>query len=470
VLGFSITNDNVKIENLSINLTGAGSTALQVANNLEGIVFGDMDIIVDSTGANMGISIKGSDAVVRDVTYYIISSDSTATGLYFWNDNTTTRDAVVECWNVAGTAGGAASYAYSLACYNVNDDNTLTLNLSNSVAKVLSGTPNDLAVISTSATTFNSIVNCYMCTLDGADYDAAMSGSNVLNLGGSALVNGTVSGEPTYRATMTSDAIVTGQLTYIPTAAQVIDAVGDAILANGTLTVIDPDGDYTLTSTPTIADGTTGQQLAITAGNAEANTVWIQDQDILGSSNIQLLNNVASRAITAQSVVLLYFDGTDWIEYGGGGAGGADPLPVGVSFFIPTGDGSSNDVATYRIADGTNRRNYNRTTGGADTQDMDWYAEVMLSSAISSSKDITIYTRASDYVNCVATMTVDDQGGAADATGAVVVTPTANDTWEAMTYTLTSTYTANEVIWIKIAITSLDSADTLDFASCSIDL
>jgi len=78
------------------------------------------------------------------------------------------------------------------------------------------------------------------------------------------------------------------------------------------MVVLNPDGDYTLTSTPTIADGETGQILYITCANAEAHTVTIQDQDTLGSSNLQLGAN--TRAISGKDVLQLMFDGTDWIE------------------------------------------------------------------------------------------------------------------------------------------------------------
>jgi len=111
-----------------------------------------------------------------------------------------------------------------------------------------------------------------------------------------------------------------GILKFTPSTAQVIDAAGDVILANATMVVLNPDGDYTLTSTPTIADGETGQLLYITCANGEANTVTIQDQDTLGSSNLQLL--ASTKAITGKTVTTLVFDGTNWVEYGGGGGSG----------------------------------------------------------------------------------------------------------------------------------------------------
>lgn len=138
---------------------------------------------------------------------------------------------------------------------------------------------------------------------------------------------------------------------------------------------------------------------------------------------------------------------------------------IPVNDFNPEGDGANNDTVEHSRADPTNRRLFNRTTGVRDTQDMDWYGEKAVSQTPMS---LTLWVRASDFANCVVTMTITDQGGAADATGAVVITPTGNDTWEEFTYTFTSTYTNDEELWIKIAITSLDTADTVDFSRCKI--
>ena len=139
---------------------------------------------------------------------------------------------------------------------------------------------------------------------------------------------------------------------------------------------------------------------------------------------------------------------------------------IPVADFSPTGDETENVVTTTRSADGTNRRMLNRTTGISDTQDMDWYSEKAVTKTPTS---LTIWTRASDFANCVMTMTISDQAGNADATGAVTITPTANDTWQEFTYTFTSTYTNDEELWIKIAVTSLDTADTIDFGRAKIN-
>jgi hypothetical protein len=102
------------------------------------------------------------------------------------------------------------------------------------------------------------------------------------------------------------------QTIYPPSAAQSITGVGSTILANATIIVLNPDGNYTLTSAPTIANGFTGQIVYITSGNAEANIVTIQDQDTLANSNLQF--GATTRALGARDVLTLIFDGTDWIE------------------------------------------------------------------------------------------------------------------------------------------------------------
>jgi len=121
---------------------------------------------------------------------------------------------------------------------------------------------------------------------------------------------------PAISATM-DDLTILGSLITTPSTAQVINANGDAILADATMVELNPDGDYTLTSTPTIADGTEGQWLVITVAAGEANTVTVQDQGTLASTNILLLNSIASRTIADGDTLLLWFNGTDWLEYGG---------------------------------------------------------------------------------------------------------------------------------------------------------
>jgi len=232
VVCFSAANDNVRVSDLSINLTGAGCTGIDTAKNLQGIVLSKIDIIVDDNGVQRGVNVYSSDVIIRDVTFYITSHDDAASGIRLYNDSNSTKNATVDCYNVTGTVVGGATSAYGFVCQNLNDANTLTLNVESCVSRVLTGTPLDVAVASISTTTSTSTVNCFLCTLDGADYDAYQTNANVLNLGGSVLVNNTVSGTVTYRAAVAAGL---GVFSTSVTAGQVIDSgltASTAIYAN----------------------------------------------------------------------------------------------------------------------------------------------------------------------------------------------------------------------------------------------
>lgn len=95
---------------------------------------------------------------------------------------------------------------------------------------------------------------------------------------------------------------------------QAITAAGDTILANAYTIVLNPDADYVMSSTPTIANGTPGQRVRLRLPNTEANSVTLQDQGTLGSSNLQLL--APNRTLSAKAFVNLEFDGVNWVELG----------------------------------------------------------------------------------------------------------------------------------------------------------
>lgn len=208
VVALQVSSSNVRIAHLSISMTGDDSMAVSTANNLSGLVFTDIDVLVECAGTAQAFTIYGSNVVLRDLTFYVSSADSTASGVLVYNNNTTTQDTIVDAFIVTGVVVGGAVSAYTLECWNDNDDNTITLNLSESICKSLAGTPLDVAVVSHSTTTNNSIVNAYMCTFDGAVFDARQTGTNELNLGGSVLVNNSTFGTVTYRAAMVSGNLV----------------------------------------------------------------------------------------------------------------------------------------------------------------------------------------------------------------------------------------------------------------------
>lgn len=202
---FKITSDNVRIANLSINATGTNTKAVEIDNNLTGIVFENMDVIVNADGNVAGFYILGSNVVMRNITFYVSSSNGIAEGIYYYNNSSTTQDAILDAFDVTGTAVGGAIRAYSFACWNINDNNTLTLNLSSSICRGLPGTSLDVGVACVSNTTNNAVVNTDFCTIDGADYDFYQNGNNILNIGGSTAVNNSIFGDVNYRAAMIAD-------------------------------------------------------------------------------------------------------------------------------------------------------------------------------------------------------------------------------------------------------------------------
>lgn len=102
-----------------------------------------------------------------------------------------------------------------------------------------------------------------------------------------------------------------GEIVLNPSATQTLLAA-DAILANATHTkVAGSGGAVILTSTPTIADGSEGQVLII-RGTDDTNNVTVQDQGTLAGSNLEI--GAVSRTLGNRDVLVLMFDGTDWVE------------------------------------------------------------------------------------------------------------------------------------------------------------
>jgi len=95
-----------------------------------------------------------------------------------------------------------------------------------------------------------------------------------------------------------------------------IDAVGDTI-AVGAKVLVDitvTGGPFTLTSTPTIADGADGQVIILQ--NVSGNAVVLQDQGTLGGSNLRLTATTVSLSVR-DSVILRYSSTIgDWVQIG----------------------------------------------------------------------------------------------------------------------------------------------------------
>lgn len=100
----------------------------------------------------------------------------------------------------------------------------------------------------------------------------------------------------------------------IQATAQVITAVGNAILAAGDYVQLNntSGGSLTLTSAPTIADGLDGQSISIM--NVGADNVVIQDQGTLAASNLRLTGNTVT--LGPRDSLTLRYDSTvgDWVQ------------------------------------------------------------------------------------------------------------------------------------------------------------
>ncbi len=106
-----------------------------------------------------------------------------------------------------------------------------------------------------------------------------------------------------------------GSSVFTPSTAQNITAVGTAILADATIVQLTANASYTLTSTPTIADGQNGQEVTIINVDT-ADTITLQDQGTLAGSNLRLSANTI--AIPPRGSITLVYNSTigDWVQIG----------------------------------------------------------------------------------------------------------------------------------------------------------
>ena len=244
---FSITSSNVRLAFMSIDLTGGDSTGISVANNLDGIVVTNVDVIISGTGTqSTGMFIIGSSAVLRNYTFFV--SDGNAYGLYVTANATTTQAVVVDCFNVTGTTtAGGGDDNWCFKCEDAGTTHLVTLNLSNSVCRSNAGA--GIANVAAAATGPNAILNAYFCTLDGADYDAYEDTGALFAVGGSVLANNTVFGTVTYRTAMAAALGVFSTSINVPRISN--------LTTNGYITTTGSNGTL-LISTGVVGVGATG--------------------------------------------------------------------------------------------------------------------------------------------------------------------------------------------------------------------
>ena len=230
----------------------------------------------------------------------------------------------------------------------------------------------------------------------------------------------------------------------------------------GQIFILDPDADgRTINFIDTIPDGVVIDILNINAGSNRVQFVDTGDFIGAGERGTFVYQDAAWYTLHLTQD-LRSVDTPTFAEVISG-----NEMFIPATDFTPEGDGSNNATVEHDRVDPTNRWPFERATGISDTQDMDWYT---LKDVSQTPTSLTIYTRASDRANCAITMTIVVQAaGTPDATGAVVMTPAVDDVWEEFTYTFTSAYANDDELFIKIAVTSLDTGDTADFTRAKLN-
>lgn len=157
--------------------------------------------------------------------------------------------------------------------------------------------------------------HCSSCTTDGI----RMANSTNSSMVGNLMYNNTGAGG--YVTSTTENRVVsywnnapTNTTSGVKHDAQSITGVGVAVTPYSSVHLFTSDGNYTLTVTPTIADGFNDEEVLLI--NVGANTVTLQDQGSLASSNLRLTG--ASRALGPRDSIRLIYNSTvgDWIEIG----------------------------------------------------------------------------------------------------------------------------------------------------------
>lgn len=216
---FDISASNLRISNLSIANSGGNSAiCINVAADLTGIVLTNLELAYSSTsGLGAYGIVSNSSLTVRDCIGTASGTGQNAF-IYLNNSSTNTTDIVANVYNsraVSTATGGAAGRNnYGYWAYNSNDANTVTINLYDCSA-VMSAAPSSISngVRSESVTTNTSTINVYGGSYSGANADVAQTGTNVLTLYGTTLVNGTTSGTITYAGTVvTGDSYIDDDL------------------------------------------------------------------------------------------------------------------------------------------------------------------------------------------------------------------------------------------------------------------
>lgn len=121
--------------------------------------------------------------------------------------------------------------------------------------------------------------------------------------------------ETTAAVTMSGAVTTSNSTIFTPRTAQAITAAATAItITSATVMRITSNANYTLSATPTIANGTNGQTITIVNVDTGTDVITLQDQGTLASSNLRLSATTVALG-PRDSITLMYSsDVGDWVQ------------------------------------------------------------------------------------------------------------------------------------------------------------
>ena len=292
-------------------------------NDMTGSTVTD-DITIGTTGTYFAIASISFDGGSTDEYEVKLAKNNGATDLTYCYQN-----------RLLGTGGDVGALTVScIVSLTAND--TVELWARNiTVAANLTIVDASLNILSTSGGGSGGAAPVLMA-LDGTvdDERVLTAGSGVTVTDGGANSTVTIASDPTYNATLSGNNAFTGTNRHDPSATQSLTGVGNTILCNANNVQIDSDGDYTLTSTPTIADGADGQWCRITNVDA-AQTVTLTH----GAANNLDLGG-SNYAIAPNQAVTLHWndDLSDWVIQQVPGSSSSPLTTKGDLYGYDTGD------------------------------------------------------------------------------------------------------------------------------------
>lgn len=262
------------------------------------------DVLPDELESNARVGVRknsGASTLKRRRVNFIEGSNVVLT---------VADDAIDEEVDVTIDVTGAAAYSDEKA----QDAVGLALTDSASVDFTYNDAANTItADVLPAGVDHNSLTN--LATGDVHTHYAKLAG----RAGGQTLIGGTAASENLTLQSTSSATLgqirVSHPIVFVPPGQQAITAATQAIgpIASSTHR-ISADASYTLTSTPTIANGAISGQIVIIYNIDTVDVITIQDQGTLPASNLRL--GAATRALGPRDNITLMWsaDIGDWIE------------------------------------------------------------------------------------------------------------------------------------------------------------